>query len=248
MEPKDSRPRTPSLLADDVPGANRPTPSLVEANETGAGEARAGSSLSDTASRRRKLLLIGLLAVVVVALLVYGVTGSDDAAGTVQAPAATAHVDAPGMLADDALDHDAAVIFSGPAPEASTAAKARPGNDDIVASLQADRPAHDTVSVQSELADRISGKSRITHQRASHRADDSDSDVALLAALITHVEKGGPGAWEKTREMSDHVDSLERRMQECPRADTVDGLKCRQRICEGHEGESPACPAPAGKD
>ena len=216
--------------------------------DTGTGEARAGSSFSDTASRRRKPLLIGLLAVVVVALLVYGLTGSDDAAGTVQAPVATAHVDDSGMLADDAPDHDAAVILSGPAPEATTGAKALPGGDDLVASLQTDRTAHDNVSVQSELADRISGKSRITHHRASHRAHASDSDVALLAALITHVEKGGPGAWEKTREMSDHVDSLERRMQECPRADTVEGLQCRQRICEGHEGESPACPAPAGKD
>lgn len=250
LEPKDSRPRTPSLLADDAPPPSRPPRSGMVADEAGAAEvATPASSSAPSPPRWRKLLLFGLLLAAVVVLLVYAFGGTDDPTPATRASQGTYTAD-PGMAAADTSDEGVAVILPGPAHDEHAGNAAHAGSADLGASLLAkpSSAAGAGGSVQNELAERLSGKQRAPRRRATRRAQKADSDVALLTALIAHVEKGGPDGWEKTRQLAQHEDLLEMRMRDCPRANTKAGLDCRKRICEGHEGQSPACPAPSGKD
>lgn len=83
--------------------------------------------------------------------------------------------------------------------------------------------------------------------RARTSSSNEDSDVALLAALIQHIQHGGPGAWAKTQELAPGADPVEIDMRACPAANTRAGIACRRRICKEHQGRSPACPAPASR-
>ncbi|RNF83580.1 hypothetical protein [Montanilutibacter psychrotolerans] len=39
-------------------------------------------------------------------------------------------------------------------------------------------------------------------------------------------------------------EQLQAQLRECPRANTTNGIDCRQRVCAKHAGKDPACPAP----
>ncbi|MGH8274407.1 MAG: hypothetical protein ACRES9_09200 [Gammaproteobacteria bacterium] len=50
------------------------------------------------------------------------------------------------------------------------------------------------------------------------------------------------------RKPAQFVDSVEVRMQACPAANTVAGLRCRKKVCQGHAGQAAACPASQAND
>lgn len=250
MEPKDSRPRTPSLLADNAPPTSGPVRSGTLTDEADAAEATPAAGPRARSSRWRVPVVVGILALLVIAVLVYAFAGDDTSRPTSGMPsnAAVAH---PGMAASDVSDDGVAVILPGPARDDSSMTATQGGRSDLAASLLANPStagAGKSTSVQGELAERISGKRARPRRRAASRPRKTDSDVALLTALIQHVENGGPGAWEKAQKAIPQKDPLEIKMKKCPRANTEAGLQCRKKICEGHAGESPACPAPTGKD
>jgi hypothetical protein len=85
---------------------------------------------------------------------------------------------------------------------------------------------------------------------ASQASRASDSDVSLLTVLLQHVEMDG-STRRSTQRVSKHprpapqrrkLDAVEVLMQKCAAANTERGLRCRQRICARHRGESKACP------
>lgn len=194
------------------------------------------------------LLLVGLAAAL---MLVFGgaFDGSGTAASTRVADASPTGTDAsPGSAASQAggnmadTVHDTAVIL--------------PGQDAPAASATASVPApaasssKDAVAL-SEIFTPPSERKHVAVRRAVARPASSsgDSDVALLTALIQHVEVGDPAARKRLERIphvqkpADPPDSIEARMQACPAANTEAGLRCRQRLCAGHSGESTACPA-----
>jgi hypothetical protein len=93
-------------------------------------------------------------------------------------------------------------------------------------------------------------KRAVPPRRVVRRASPpGDSDVALLTALIQHVEVGSPSARKSLEHIrhvqkpADSVDGIEARMQACPAANPEAGLRCRQKLCAGHSGQTAVCPA-----
>lgn len=86
----------------------------------------------------------------------------------------------------------------------------------------------------------------------------ADPDIAILAALMSYIDQRDsapvPGAdtgpdIEDWRPQSDRIGvdlafPLRAKLQQCPPANTVEGIKCRRQVCKGHRGKVPACPAP----
>jgi len=249
LDPKEPRSRSPSLL--DADAHEVPKPSSSERILSGL---QGDPSRAARRGRPRRwlwpsaLLLVGLAAAL---MLMFG--GAFDGAGTASTraaapadpsadPAAPVPAGAEGGGVADAA-HDAAVILPGQATSAASATAAVPA--------PAASSSKDAVAL-SEIFTPPSERKRVALRRpAAQRAGGSsgDSDVALLTALIQHVEVGDPAA-RKQLERIPHVqkpadppDSIEARMQACPAANTEAGLRCRQRLCAGHSGESAACPA-----
>lgn len=251
LDPKDSRPRTPSLLADDVVQAAEPDRSGILADGPEANEAPPPRSRRHPSSPRRyrPAVLFGALGVALVVLLVYAFSGNEPPRHAVETASGRIAGSAD-MVASDITDDGVAVILPGP-HDATAAGQGADRNlaSSLPAGASSAAPGSDA-SVQGRLADIVSGRHAAPKREVVRHPRRTDSDVALLTALIAHVEKGGPGAWEKTRKLARHEDLLELRMQDCPAANTKAGLDCRKRICEGQEGRSPACPAPVpdGKD
>ncbi|MDC8755995.1 hypothetical protein [Janthinobacterium fluminis] len=71
-----------------------------------------------------------------------------------------------------------------------------------------------------------------------------DSDVALLTALVAHVNKQDAGGAAGTnrdvvlRGAHDTTDSL---LQRCKQLGVIEGMLCRSRICAGRWDNDPAC-------
>jgi hypothetical protein len=202
------------------------------------------------ASRRRRWLWpVSLVLVAAVALLSLGLGGVFDGAGPKMAARAPA-------MGDGSAENDAARAAANPAPrtavilpespEAAVAASAPAPS----ASVGKDAAALSAVFSPLAQPRKPAAAPRPRARRAGRAG--GDSDVTLLTALIQHVEVESPAA-RKAARAAHHaeprtdlpVDSIEARMQACPAANTEAGLRCRQRICAGHAGETAACPAAA---
>jgi hypothetical protein len=261
LDPKDSRPRTPSLLADPAPPKPAQAAVNILADATDAVET--ADVRASSRGWRVPASVIVILGVVGIAALVYGGGIGSQRPGVVesvsQVAAAATHSVVAARVASTASTRDVAVILSEPAQDGLTGSGATTGVApvDVLASL----PANPATTVKVAVDGATGSTKRIAQDRptgsahaspAVRKRDDghlrlSDSDVALLTDLITHVEDGGPHAWQKTQQLAPGTDMQGLEMQGCPRANTKAGLRCRERICKGHEGESPSCPASAGK-
>lgn len=137
----------------------------------------------------------------------------------------------------------AAVILPGSSDSADSATTAAPA--------PAASASKDAVALSEIFTPASERKHAVPPRRVVRRASAAtgDSDVALLTALIRHVEVGSPAsrkALEHIRHVqkpADTVDGIEARMQACPAANTEAGLRCRQKLCAGHSGQAAACPA-----
>lgn len=242
MEPKESRPRSPSLLDGDGPvaapaiAAERATPSLQHA-------------LPATRPRRFWRWPLGLLLLAVAAVLLLGLGGAFDAG---KAPA-TKRTAIAGSAVQPATGQ--AVAMDSAPPQAAVILPSEPS-----APLQpavAPTPAasvNPEAEVLSEMLAPSAGRKPAHAAPASparprpEAASGSDSDVTLLSALINHVEVESASARKarvKVERASPAADSIEARMQACPAANTEAGLRCREKICNGHAGDA-ACPTSVG--
>jgi hypothetical protein len=139
---------------------------------------------------------------------------------------------------------------------ASNAAVILPAQPDSVSPAAVPVPANaskDAMALSEIFTPASERKHVVSSLRVKPRARDvDDSDVALLTALIRHVEVGDPSSRKllehirHAKKPSDTADTIEARMQACPAANTEAGLHCRQRLCAGHSGQSTACPAATG--
>lgn len=99
----------------------------------------------------------------------------------------------------------------------------------------------------------------VVHRRPAPRVD---SDVDLLAALMSHSGRGGaapplprgepaedPAGIVATAAAADRGEDragiVARALATCPAANTEAGIACRQAACTGHWGEHPSCPRPS---
>lgn len=253
MNPKDSRPGTPSLLADPAPRpAEQKVFTKAPAEPVAALDSRAGRA----SGRGWRLPVIGiaLLAIVVATAFAYSSVfgGGRQPGHAVASVAPTTDPTTIAATADGVPAGDAAVILPDAAQDSASAVadgplSALPAGSTPAAAASADAggPAS---SSNTTLTARLRPQPVPRHARANARTRHGDSDVALLTALITHVQKGGPHAWQQAQALGPGEDLQGLEMQSCPHANTKAGLACRARICKGHVGQSPSCPAPAGKD
>lgn len=242
MDPKEQRPRSPSLLAGEGDGAL-----------PAASQERMLAGLKEPATppaprRRRWLWPVSLVLAVAVALLLLDLGGAFDGAGSKVATRASGmgsgaadNSDAVPVAANVAShtavilsdSPEAAVAASAPAPTASVGKDAAALSAVFAPPVEPRKPG-------------VAPRPRVRHAGR----DTGDSDVTLLTALIQHVEVESPTARKAARaarheapRTDQPLDSIEARMQACPAANTEAGLRCRQRICAGHAGETAACPA-----
>jgi hypothetical protein len=262
LEPEDSRPGTPSLLADPATRSAEPT-AFREIQTSAATPSEAPTPGARQGSWRVPALVVVLIAVVAVAALAYSGVFGEGAADEVPASAvATVRpaVDVPAVSADaqaapaggaavilpDATQGSAPDSSATPAPAGGLLAALPTGTAAGAAAVAASVGQVATASATPAASAHVPAS---THRRvAAHQYRKDDSDVSLLAALITHVQKGGPHAWQKAQALGPGEDLQGLEMQSCPAANTKAGLTCRARICKGHVGQSPSCPAPASKD
>lgn len=251
MDPKERRSRSPSLLDADAhqPASVAHSERILSGFEgdTGVPAAPAGP--------RRGLWLAALLVVGVAAALLLVLGGAFDGA-----------VSSTGSSADNASMRSAADAPESPAttnalpPGQPGDGYASPGtavilpdHPDADASAEATLPApaasvsKDSVALGDMFSPPQERKRATPSRRATRTARvEDDSDVALLTALLNHVEAGGPGSRKALGSLGGlqkPLDPIEVRMQACPAANTEAGLKCRQKLCAGHSGLVAACPA-----
>lgn len=98
-----------------------------------------------------------------------------------------------------------------------------------------------------------------TEQRHLKQSGRRNADVAIIAALMRYLDTSdttpdanseaaiGPtfGNLVAVPTSQELNYPLRAKLQRCPSANTTEGIACRQRICKGHRGEAPACPAGA---
>jgi hypothetical protein len=258
LDPKEPRSRSPSLLDGDVSEAVSPAPSGRILSGIGG-----DTPPAPVTHRPRRWLwpsLIILLCGAAACLLVFGGAFDDSAqapdtrmAASRDASHARAADPVGSAVAADVSPEqgdslamqaapDAAVILPGSAAPADTGS--------AVAPAAATSANSDAVALGEMFAPAAERKRVTTPRRSVKRPPPTgDSDVALLTALIQHVEVGTPTS-RKALERIPHVrkpvgalDDIEARMQACPAANTEAGLRCRKKLCAGHSGQTSACPA-----
>lgn len=95
-------------------------------------------------------------------------------------------------------------------------------------------------------------------QQDAARPEEADADVNIVATLMSYIDQrdassaaginipldapAGEAQIATTGKPLDYP--LRAQLQECPPANTVEGIECRQQVCQGHRGQVPACPAP----
>lgn len=138
---------------------------------------------------------------------------------------------------------NAAVILAdqfGPASSSSTAsATAKPASS---------ASSKDTAALGDMFAPHAADKKPlIPVARTAKRADgttNADSDVDLLAVLIKHLEVNDATGKKRARHGKKATAAEEVLPQDCPPANTEEGVACRQRFCAAHTGQEDAsCPA-----
>ena len=141
----------------------------------------------------------------------------------------------------DASLHAAVILPGQPGTAAATAA---------TGPVPAASASKDAVALSEIFTPASERRHAAPPRRVARRTGTTgDSDVTLLTALIQHVEVGSPAsrkALERIRHVqkpADAMDGIETRMQACPAANTEAGVRCRQKLCAGHSGQTAACPA-----
>ncbi|MGY3041071.1 hypothetical protein ACVWWQ_002702 [Rhodanobacter sp. TND4EL1] len=261
MDPKEQRSRSPSLLDAD---SGEPTSAAKQDRILSGFQGEAEQPSTPTRSRRwlwpSMLVLVGGAAVL---MLVLG--GAFDGAAQ-RPPARVASVETAPAMPDEGMPNpavsstalasarsttssdvegytspDAAVILSGHA-DAGMAS-------DVAAPAPATSVSKDAKTLSELFSPAPERRRPVPMRRATRRAAPADdSDVALLTALIRHVEVGSPASRKALGQLgpaSQPLDPIEVRMQSCPPANSEAGLKCRQKLCAGHSGQAAACPASA---
>lgn len=243
MDPKPQRSQRPSLLETDA---------STDAPESAPPTSLAGVSAGERSVRRGvarpwmwAALLVVVGAVAILALTFSGVFGGNDNAAAVSGATRSRGADASdGATADHSAANGVAghavIMQGGAAPESAAATVAAEG---AVASANADTAALSKMFAPSSAGAPV----RVVRHAppASH-----DADVALLTDLLRHVESGTPAERKRLDQIRGTTPdaTIEERMQACPAANTAAGLRCRQKLCVGNAGKSPACPegAPGG--
>jgi hypothetical protein len=138
----------------------------------------------------------------------------------------------------------AVILSSSPDGQAAVDGKSAPS---AVARGKTVSPSKDAM----DLSVKITPPAERNHSSStSHTSRAADSDVSLLTVLLQHVEMDG-STGRSRQQISKHprtapqrrkLDAVEVLMQKCAAANTERGLRCRQRICARHRGESKACP------
>lgn len=256
MDPQDQRPKRPTLFVGDTEPTGHRNRILADIAGTTAKPARPAKT------RRFGLIAVGLVLFATAALLWLSrdePERSPVVAATTDAPVASGarssadtedhDTDTGGAAIDGAANQATAMIVSdAPAHPAAPAAPA------TVAATPAQRQAAielDKVFAPPSPAPVVA---TATERRpTSGKATRRDDDVDLLTALMRHLDsrpKAPPvsGAAAAPAVQLTDAERIERRLKVCPAANTVAGVNCRQRICAGHLGESPSCPAPKKAD
>ncbi|MEJ2630784.1 MAG: hypothetical protein P8011_13475 [Acidihalobacter sp.] len=136
------------------------------------------------------------------------------------------------------------ILSSSPDDQAAVDGKSAPS---AVARGKTVSPSKDAMDLSVKITPPAERKHSSSTSRTSRAAD---SDVSLLTALLQHVEMDG-STGRSRQQISKHprtapqrrkLDAVEVLMQKCAAANTERGLRCRQRICARHRGESKACP------
>ncbi|KRE92417.1 hypothetical protein ASG87_00400 [Frateuria sp. Soil773] len=245
MDPQDQRPKRPSLFVGDTEPAAQRNRILADIAGTTAKPGRPAKA------RRFGWIAFGVAGVCVVALLLW--LSSDESP---RSPVAATAADAPakaaagsegraggtGATIDATTGQATAMIVSDaparasqaavPAPAAATSAQRQ-------AAIELDKvfapPARPAATTAAE-------------RRPAGKSTRRDDDVDLLTALMRHLDsrpKAPPGSGRAAAAVQvSEAERIERRLKVCPAANTVAGVTCRQRICAGHLGETPSCPAP----
>lgn len=255
MDPKERRSRSPSLLDAD---AHEPA-SIAHSERILSGFPGDTGASAAPARPRHGLWLAALLVVGVAALSLLVLGGAFDHAASSSrtssgnsTDAAPAPSTAGASATADANLPPASQPTEGDAPS-GTAVILPDRADTRTANATLPAPAASISKDSVALGDMFSPPQERKRTTPVHRAKrtttvESDSDVALLTALLNHVEAGGPGSRKALGSLGGlqkPLDPIEVRMQACPAANTEAGLKCRQKLCAGHSGLVAACPASA---
>lgn len=152
----------------------------------------------------------------------------------------------PGAEAGAAADAIAIV------PAAPEPAAARQGEIFPLDSLAAAAPAR--ASTPPQLRSVPAGGSRAASKR-QQAPPSGDMDIDILAALLAHVDAAKSSSAvaaapaQKSAPQQTPFESLllplEERLRACPKANTLEGINCRETVCSSYWGKDPACPAPA---
>lgn len=244
MDAREPRLTSPSLLDDGDVGTSAPF-------VAGASPERLVATPTPRARRPRWMIGAGLVAVALVAVGLLKLGGAFDGSRNRQAAMVTTSTPEPARAEAVAVtpslagngetpQRTAAVIL--PTHDAAGVASSAPASPAPVATV--DKEASRLSSVFNAGHKSAATAAPVSRARPRAKADGADSDVALLTALIKHVEvkgdvTGAPPAAVKPV-------SIDAQMHACPPANTEAGVQCRQKVCEGQAGKVAACPASVG--
>ncbi|MFD0739563.1 hypothetical protein ACFQZQ_09760 [Lysobacter koreensis] len=113
-------------------------------------------------------------------------------------------------------------------PVAATPARADPAPFSVLQRPQAGSDQDALDSLVRQVRDRDSQAATATAV-AGARALRSNRAAAAGATPAIDTERSG---------------QIQAKLRQCPRANTRQGLACRQKVCANHAGQDPACPAP----
>lgn len=257
MDPKEPRSRSPSLLD---AGAHEAS-SAAPPNRILSGLQKDAPPSSVTNRPRRWLWPSVLVVVGCAAVLLLVLGGAFDGTDSAPATRMVGHGRAVPVASREATSNESGSVSASHGGDAVTDASPDvavilPGSSDstgpvaVAAPAPATSASRDAVALSEIFTPASERKHVLPPRRVVRRASTTgDSDVALLTALIQHVEVGSPSsrrALERIRHVqkpADSADGIEVRMQACPAANTEAGLRCRQKLCAGHSGQTAACPA-----
>lgn len=277
MEQEESRPRTPSLLADPESTGSGSAEEETVTGEAGVSNGQAAGSIRPGATRRRRVVAGLLVVALIVALAIvyaalHGPHGTSEQVRT-SGSEGTVAPDAEAL--DDSARNDVAHVRTGSAKGHVDGATPR---DSQQASIGDSQPFV-ALSTSASMAESASVASSASSSATTTSADD------LIAALDGESQprsdehrpraEGRASTHAPTRDFADadvevlasllsHVSddgnqtvasrdtrrstSIAEKMRACPAADTSEGVRCRKRICDRADHASSQCPEPSEDD
>lgn len=178
--------------------------------------------------------------------------GGEQTFGQATPPAQDATVDQPPATTPQGaliIDERDASLRSNPLARIQPAGgNQQPGHDDIStasdgATARTKTPSTATARTAAATpAARSAARSAARAARAAGTPATGEHDGDLFAALMRIIRQDDAGApiagtapTASTR--------AQRELQDCPAANTVQGINCRDRVCASYAGRDPACPA-----